>query len=119
MSIAPPLPRRASTEFARVSPARQLTFDAVGRFSPVGNTVRWPSARVSVTVTVSAAAEASAGTPHRPATTTRRMPGATCVIPERWRVSASRHGPTAVYAAPAVGGAATASIGAGTTDAGA
>lgn len=81
---------------ARTSPARvTLRFDASGRDAPVGHTVTNPAPLVSTAVTVSVAASASVST------TTRMVWASILLKPllDVGRVSASRRGPTARYAA--------------------
>ena len=64
----PPLPNLTSTRFGIVSPATQLRLEVSGRGTPCGNTVRYPAAVVSVTVTFMTTAAAFEGTPPWPAT---------------------------------------------------
>ena len=52
--------------FATVWPGRKFTFEAVGTGEPEGQTVRYPGAVGSATVTLSATATAPAGTPPTP-----------------------------------------------------
>ena len=84
--------------FATISPGPlKLTLAVSSRCVPVGYTVTNPALRASVAVTVSAAAEASAGTPPTPATLTRIVDASRRVKPNAAapRVSARRDGPTA------------------------
>ena len=56
------MPTPTTTRLGTVCPAAQLRFDASGRVSPAGQTVRKPAPTVFVTVTFSATADAFAGT---------------------------------------------------------
>src|SRR5665647_1889448 len=73
-STLPPVPTFTVTAFGIVVPALdQFRFDAVGRATPVGETVKTPPDVVSVTVTFSTTAETpDAGTPPTPVTCTDR-----------------------------------------------
>ena len=66
--ILPLTPILAIAPLGIVEPATKLRVDAVGRGLPHGNTVTYPAPWASVTVTFSAAAAASAGTPALPVT---------------------------------------------------
>ena len=84
MSTAPPLPTPTSTRLGTVWPLTQLRFDAVGRVTPVGYTVRKLLAVVLVTVTLSTTALASARTWPTPVTgIVRDEPGASGPAPFR------------------------------------
>src|ERR1035437_1846905 len=71
-STLPPLPTFTVTAFGIVAPPPdQFRFDAVGRATPVGKTVKNPPDVVSVTVTFSTTADTpDAGTPPTPVTCT-------------------------------------------------
>jgi hypothetical protein len=94
----PPAPIFTTTAFANVWPATKLALDANGRGSPVGYTVRKPSAVGSVTVTLRDTAVAPvAGTPAVPVTwTSIDWPGPAFVAgaPSPIRVSRIRVGVT-------------------------
>src|SRR5436190_979731 len=68
MHTRPPVPNFATTTFATVCPATKFTFDASGRGAPHGNTVTYPDPTGFVTVTFTATATASPGTPPTPPT---------------------------------------------------
>src|SRR4051794_28477534 len=77
----PSVPILEITKFATVAPATKFTFDAVGCGDPHGNTVTYPAAPGSVTVTFNTAADASNGVPARPATVNSNTVPAACTPP--------------------------------------
>ena len=88
------------TMFGTVWPSTKLTFDDVGRPTPVGQTVRNDASLGSVTVTFSATAPTpDAGTPPRPPMDTGRSTPPTRTDP--CRVSSTRAGVSAWKALPA------------------
>src|SRR5262249_44394714 len=90
MLTAPPAPSPATTRLGRVCPDRsRLTFDAVGRAVPAGQTVTKPASVASVAVRLRTTAPTPApGSPARPAS-------------GRWVVSpATRLGPSYPIEAP-------------------
>ena len=89
------------TWLAMVSPLVKFRFEAVGRLSPCGYTVRYPAAVGAVTVTLATTAVMSAaGVPSMLGTgRTTSLPDATGVVvvtPVALRVSSSRVGVTGV-----------------------
>src|SRR5690554_638104 len=70
--MAPPAPTFTVTWLGTTCPLSKFTLEAVGRGSPFGWTVRYPGEPGRTTVTLSATAAASAGTPADGATTRAR-----------------------------------------------
>ena len=66
----PPAPTPVSTAFATTCPAVKFRFDAFGRATPHGNTVKNPAPSGDTAVTFNDTAPAFAGTPNLPATGT-------------------------------------------------
>src|SRR6185295_13093230 len=60
--MAPPVPTLAVTAFGMVQPDVQLRLDTVGCVCPLGHTLRYETAFVCVTVTLSSTASAESDT---------------------------------------------------------
>src|SRR5947199_3425514 len=97
MSTWPPVPTGTVTALAPVNPGGKLRFDAVGRVTPVGYTVRELKPVGAVAVTLRTTAETPpGGTLPRPVTWRWSTPpwpsGPACGTPLPLRVSSRRTG---------------------------
>jgi len=89
----PLVPTFTVTAFGIVAPVDQFRFDTTGRVVPVGDTVRYPSLVVSVTVTFkTTAATPLVGTPELPPVTVTGRVSPEASFPPVVRVSSTRAG---------------------------
>src|SRR6266700_2797773 len=112
-SMSPLALSRTTTRFGTAAADCTFRFDVNGLATPAGHTVTDPGADAFTAVTFNTTAVASGGTPATPATCTSNGAPATTGAtgteaagahdPPPVRVSNTRHGSSAVYAAAPVG----------------
>src|SRR4051812_10819180 len=97
MQIAPPAPTWTIAAFGTIAPAVKFSVDASGNGPPQGKTVRKPSCKGLIAVTLTATARAFCGTVPRPATVTVVIdPPARRPTPANWPSTVGNSAPARV-----------------------